>query len=109
MEIVNRAASVYREDERQSYEIDRERPASELWTAADGLIDNLDALYTATAQMIKDRTRDLGSAVDEAPSQSVSPALRQQQELQARLKRQLVDLAAALCTNMEDKMRAAKT
>ncbi|EIW66527.1 hypothetical protein TREMEDRAFT_74725 [Tremella mesenterica DSM 1558] len=104
---VNRAASQLREDEHATYEIDRLRPASELWTAQDALIDSLDGLYSITEGLIRDRTRDLGSVVDEPPS--ASSHLRSQQEVQAHLKRQMVDLAAALCTNMEEKMRAAKT
>jgi nuclear pore complex protein Nup133 len=57
--------------------------------------------------LIRDRTRDFGSVIDEPPSQAASPELRRKQVDQSTLKTQMTDLAAALCSNMEDKMRAA--
>ena len=92
-----------------TYEIDRRHPTIESWMAQDSLIDGLDSLYTATDQLISDRTRTLGSAVDETPSDASGGDLRGQQALQARLKQQMADLAAALCINMEDKIRTFKT
>jgi nuclear pore complex protein Nup133 len=102
---VLRAASQYRETD--LYEVNRERPAIELWTASDVMIDAIESLYSATEQLIKDRTRDFGSVIDEPPSQAASPELRRKQVDQSTLKTQMTDLAAALCSNMEDKMRAA--
>nr|XP_019002973.1 uncharacterized protein I203_04767 [Kwoniella mangroviensis CBS 8507]OCF66434.1 hypothetical protein I203_04767 [Kwoniella mangroviensis CBS 8507] len=103
--IVERAAAQYREEELYTYEIDRERPAIEIWTAQESLIESLDFLYTTTEALIKERTRDLGSVIDEPPSDTAEPALRREQHLQSRLKGQMAILAAALCTNMEDKCR----
>ncbi|WWD09172.1 hypothetical protein V865_007294 [Kwoniella europaea PYCC6329] len=104
--IVERAAAQYREEELYTYEIDRERPAIEIWTAQESLIEALDFLYTTTEALIKERTRDLGSVIDGPPSDTAEPALRREQQLQSRLKGQMAILAAALCTNMEDKCRA---
>jgi nuclear pore complex protein Nup133 len=101
-----RAASQYREKELGLYATDRENPATELWTAATGLLDALESLYNTTVRLIAERTRDLGSAVDQAPSDTDVPQLRAQRATQQLLKDQLTELAAALCTNMEDKLRA---
>ncbi|WWC58351.1 uncharacterized protein I303_100891 [Kwoniella dejecticola CBS 10117] len=104
--IVERAAAQYREEELYTYEIDREKPAIEMWTAQDSLLDALDSLYTTTEKLIEERSRDLGSAIDEPPSDTAEPGLKKEQQLQSRLKGQMAILAAALCTNMEDKCRA---
>ncbi|WVF65992.1 hypothetical protein IAT40_000730 [Kwoniella sp. CBS 6097] len=104
--VVERAAAQYREEELDTYEIDREKPAIEIWTAQDTLIEALDFLFTTTEALIKERTRDLGSVIDEPASERSEPALRAEQQLQSRLKGQMAILAAALCTNMEDKCRA---
>ncbi|KIR25774.1 nuclear pore complex protein Nup133 [Cryptococcus deuterogattii LA55] len=110
---VERAAAQYREEESDLYAIDREKPAIEMWTASDNLIDSLDHLYTLTEALIKERTRELGSVIDEAPViggptgriEAGKEELRKEQVVQAMLKRQMGWLAAALCTNMEDKCR----
>ncbi|WVQ78640.1 hypothetical protein IAT38_000727 [Cryptococcus sp. DSM 104549] len=108
---VVRAAAQYREEEATTYDIDREMPAVELWTASDALIDSMDYLYSATEQLIRERTRDLGSVIDEAPAPAAlaivggDGGLKKEQVLQATLKRQMASLAAALCANMEDKCR----
>ncbi|WVO24839.1 uncharacterized protein IAS62_006218 [Cryptococcus decagattii] len=110
---VERAAAQYREEESDLYAIDREKPAIEMWTASDNLIDSLDHLYTLTEALIKERTRELGSVIDEAPVtggptgriETGKEELRKEQVVQAMLKRQMGWLAAALCTNMEDKCR----
>nr|XP_019048984.1 hypothetical protein I302_02764 [Kwoniella bestiolae CBS 10118]OCF27914.1 hypothetical protein I302_02764 [Kwoniella bestiolae CBS 10118] len=101
--IVERAAAQYREEELYTYEIDRERPAIEIWTAQESLIEALDFLYSTTDALIKERTRELGSVIDEPPSETAEPALKREQQLQSRMKGQMAILAAALCTNMEDK------
>ncbi|WVR03681.1 hypothetical protein IAU60_000676 [Kwoniella sp. DSM 27419] len=104
--VVERAAAQYREDELYTYEIDREKPAIEIWTAQDSLIEALDFLFSTTEQLIKERTRDLGSVIDETCTAASDLAPRTEQQLQSRLKSQMAILAAALCTNMEDKCRA---
>ncbi|WVQ93625.1 hypothetical protein IAU59_000701 [Kwoniella sp. CBS 9459] len=104
--VVERAAAQYREEELNTYEIDRERPAIEIWTAQENLIGALDFLFTTTEALIKERTRELGSVIDEPATERSEPALRNEQALQARFKGQMAILAAALCTNMEDKCRA---
>ena len=77
--------------------------------AEDSLIDALESLYTITQRLVAERTRTIGSVVDETPSGSSNRDLYAQQSLQARLKQQVADLAAVLCTNMEDKIRTSKT
>ncbi|ODO05027.1 hypothetical protein I350_05639 [Cryptococcus amylolentus CBS 6273] len=103
---LERAAAQYREEEADLYVIDREKPAVEMWTASDELLDALEFLYASTEAAIKERTRVLGSAIDEPPSSGRGGEdLRKEQILQGMLKRQMGWLAAALCTNMEDKCR----
>jgi nuclear pore complex protein Nup133 len=109
-----RAAALLREHESSIYQVDRLHPMTELWTASDGIIGNLDSLYGATQRLIKDRTRSYGSAVDEAPPAHPTPAALASgsvaaQKDQAVLKHQMAQLAAALCENMEDKLRTSAT
>nr|ODN90385.1 hypothetical protein L204_05990 [Cryptococcus depauperatus CBS 7855] len=109
--MVERAAARYREEESDSYEINRETPSIEMWTASDPLLNSLEYLYTTTERVIEERTRELGSAVDEATLQQQqipgNEELRKEQILQGQLKRQMGWLAAALCANMEDKCRVS--
>lgn len=59
-----------------------------------------------TEQLIADRTRDLGSAIDTAPTPSDTPDMKAQRQMQYLLKNQMAEIAAAVCANMEDKLRA---
>jgi nuclear pore complex protein Nup133 len=106
---VQRASSQYIEDEQKTYEIDRLHPAHELWTAQDELLEAIEYLYTATQNLIRDRTRDLGSVIDESPQNTRDPKMREEQSRQALLKDQMSTLAAAICVNMEDKIRVQAT
>jgi len=65
----------------------------------------MEKLYDITERTIKDRTRMLGSTIDEASADERDQALTQQRRDQSVLKTQLSDLAAAMCLNMEDKIR----
>jgi nuclear pore complex protein Nup133 len=109
-----RAAAQLREHEADVYQVDRMHPMAELWTASDGIMGDLDNLYSATQRLIKDRTRHFGSVVDEAPAARPTPAAVASgsvaaQKDQALLKHQMAHLAAALCDNMEDKLRTSAT
>ncbi|ORX35321.1 Non-repetitive/WGA-negative nucleoporin C-terminal-domain-containing protein [Kockovaella imperatae] len=106
--LVVRVASTFREDQGAAYEVDMDRPEISLWTAKDSLIDGLDFLYTTTEHLIKDRTRTLGSVIDESSSGDRDSENRPQRQRQALLKDQLTQLAAALCAQMEDRLRRAK-
>lgn len=103
-----RAAAQYREDHRNTYEIDRLHPLVEQWTAKASLVDALESLYNDTKIAIEGRTRELGSIVDEA-SETSNPSMKKEKALQRHLKDQLAFLAAALCENMEDKLRTRST
>lgn len=108
--IAVRSSASWRENEAALYDVDRRQPTVELWTANDAIIEELDALYDATKQLIKNRTRHLGSVVDEAPTaRARNSELGQQQKDQFTLKEQMTHLAAALCENMEDKLRTVAT
>jgi len=109
-----RAASQLRLHETETYQVDKLHPMAELWTASDGIIGDLDSLYGATQRLIKDRTRTYGSAVDEPPpahpsAAAVASGAVAAQKDQALLKHQMAHLAAALCDNMEDKLRTSAT
>lgn len=104
--------TVVRENGVNVYQVDRQHPAVALWTASDTLINDVEALYIATEKLIKTRTRTLGSVVDEAPPTTGAAAnteLAVQQRDQDVLKQQMTSLAAALCDNMEDKLRTSAT
>ena len=107
--MVQREASTFREEEIQSYEIDREHPTMEYWTAKDTIIDALEFLYNQTLQAIRDRTREFGTVIDASAGDVRDPTLKQEQVTQATLKTQMTQIAAALCVNMEDKLRTHVT
>ena len=96
-----------REDEQALYEIDRERPAIELWTSQDSFLDHMESLYTATETLIGERTRRLGTVIDERPVAGGNDNLYIEQIKQDRLKDQMTYFAASLCSNMEDRVRFA--
>lgn len=91
------------------YEIDRERPADELWTSQDSFLQAMEYLFSATERLIQERTRDLGSVIDERPVQGGDDRLLREQMKQERLKDQMTYLGASLCSNMEDRVRYAST
>jgi hypothetical protein len=70
----------------------------------------LEHLYSSTETLIADRTRELGSAIDAPASALDGPGsagdMKSHRAVQNVLKNQLAELAAALCNNMEDKLRA---
>lgn len=91
--------------------MDRQSPSVEQWTAQTTLMSALEDLYMRTEALIADRTRDLGSAIDAAATVADNAGgagvdIKTQRMIQGTLKNQLAELAAALCNNMEDKLRA---
>jgi nuclear pore complex protein Nup133 len=69
----------------------------------------MEYLFSATEQLIKDRTRDLGSVIDERPTEGGDDRLHREQVKQERLKDQMTYIGASLCINMEDRVRFAST
>jgi nuclear pore complex protein Nup133 len=66
----------------------------------------LEHLYSLTESLIGDRTRELGSVIDSPLTASETNAgVKSERIIQNTLKNQLAELAAALCNNMEDKLR----
>lgn len=104
-----RESARLREDEQAIYEIDREHPAVELWTSQDSFLTAMEYLFTATESLIQDRTRDLGSVIDERPTEGGDDRLHHEQVKQERLKDQMTYIGASLCSNMEDRVRFAST
>lgn len=96
----------YRTDEYSLYDVDEERPTSEVWTASEKCLDALEYLYQATESNVLERTRILGSAIDDMSAQSRDAAMTRHRQEQNMLKTQLSDIAAVWCTNMEDKIRS---
>lgn len=78
------------------------------WTASDTLLRDMDALYASTRSAITDRTRRIGTIVDEVSSNALA-SLSQQQKEQAELKAQMTILAEGLCENIVDKLQVAET
>jgi nuclear pore complex protein Nup133 len=104
---VLRESARLREDDEGIYQIERKQPAIELWTSQDSLLNNVEALFAATERLIQDRTRELGSVIDERPVEGTDESLYQEQVRQDRLKDQMMYLGASLCSNMEDRVRFA--
>lgn len=86
--------------------MDRQNPSIELWTASTPILDALEVLYNTTVRLLTERTRDFGTAIDQAAGPNDVSGLREQRSTQNAMKNHLTKLAAALCTNMEDKLRA---
>lgn len=103
---VLRESARLREDEHELYDVERARPAIELWTSQDSFLDNIEALYITTERLIQDRTRELGSVIDERPVEGTNERLYLEQVKQERLKDQMTYLSASLCSNMEDRVRS---
>lgn len=95
-------------DEMDLYAIDPNRATVDLWTAADPLLNDMDALYDATYKVIQDRTRRIGTIVDE-DSGTATGSMALKQKEQAELKAQMTTLAEGLCENVADKLHVAET
>ena len=75
-----RAASLFRSEETEVYEIDEQKPAAEFWTASDSILEALEQLYTVTEHNLRDRTRLLGTAIDEVVTDAGTSALSKQKK-----------------------------
>lgn len=104
---VLRESARLREDDEEIYRIERKQPAIELWTSQDSLLNSVETLFTATERLIQDRSRELGSVIDERPNEGNDERLYREQVKQDRLKDQMMYLGASLCSNMEDRVRYA--
>jgi nuclear pore complex protein Nup133 len=69
----------------------------------------MEFLFSSTERLIQERTRDLGSVIDERPIEGRDDRLHREQIKQERLKDQMTYLGASLCSNMEDRVRFAST
>lgn len=94
-------------NEMDLYAIDPNRAAVDLWTASDSLLNDMDALYALTRKVIQDRTRRIGTIVDEESDNATGNVALQQKE-QAEFKAQMTTLADGLCENVADKLRVAE-
>lgn len=99
------AAIQYRTDESAAYDFKEETPVIEAWTASVGSLDALEYLYQVTETVILERTRTIGSVIDDMSAETRDPQVVKQREEQKLLKDQLADIAANWCTNMEDRVR----
>lgn len=77
----------------------------ELWTASAPIIHALESLYHATVDVLKARTRELGSAVNQPLGMLDSADVQRDKLLQNDLKELLSKLAAALLINMEARIQ----
>lgn len=69
----------------------------------------MEYLFSATEQLVPDRTRDLGSVIDEKATEGGDDRLHREQVKQERLKDQMTNIGASICINMEDRVRFAST
>ncbi|BEI95350.1 hypothetical protein CcaverHIS631_0102990 [Cutaneotrichosporon cavernicola] len=106
--IALRASDAWRMNEMDLYAIDANRATVHLWTASDSLLNDMDSLYALTRKVIQDRTRRIGTIVDEESSNATGNIALQQKE-QAEFKAQMTTLADGLCENVADKLHVAET
>ncbi|CAK9785321.1 unnamed protein product [Cutaneotrichosporon oleaginosum] len=105
--IALRASDAWRMNEMELYAIDASRATVDLWTASDSLLNDMDSLYGFTRKAIQDRTRRIGTIVDEESGSSTGSIALQQKE-QAELKTQMTTLAEGLCENVVDRLLVAE-
>lgn len=86
-----------------------EKVTNDLWTAADTLLSDMDSLFALTRKVIQDRTRRIGTIVDEVSMNSSTSEIGIQQREQGELKEQMTTMAEGLCMNVADKLQVAET
>lgn len=97
-------------NEESLYAIKVDKVTVDLWTASDTLLSDMDSLYAYTKKVIADRTRRIGTIVDEVSAgANASSDIGLQQKEQAELKAQMSVLAEGLCENLADKLQVAET
>ncbi|CDZ97230.1 Nuclear pore complex, Nup133 component (sc Nup133) [Phaffia rhodozyma] len=89
-----------------------ESSLSEPWTCTKAVLESLDYLVISTEAIIHQRSREFGSSLDEEPSSAEmsdgrfgAPEIKQGQETQREFKEQLCELAAALFSSFEERIR----
>ncbi|GMK59789.1 hypothetical protein CspeluHIS016_0900060 [Cutaneotrichosporon spelunceum] len=105
--IALRSSDTWRMDEMDLYAIDVNRVMVDLWTASDSLLNDMDSLYGLTHKVIQDRTRRIGTIVDEESGNATGSIALKQKE-QVELKAQMTILADGLCENVADKLHVAE-
>jgi nuclear pore complex protein Nup133 len=101
------AAHRCRKDTAELYRFTPSQAAFEAWTCTAGNIDVLEALFHATEDLLRERTRELGTSVDAGSLQLVVADTSAQglaQRAQQELKSQLADLAAHALSAFEDRL-----
>lgn len=108
-----RASFRHREEASEKYGILRTESLLEPWTCTPSILDALDHLVTLTETIIRERSREFGSALDEEPvrfggvagnADGAGGELSAGQAVQRELKDQLCELGAALCQGFEDRL-----
>ncbi|KAL7410733.1 Non-repetitive/WGA-negative nucleoporin C-terminal-domain-containing protein [Mrakia frigida] len=117
-----RASFRHREETSTKYGILRSESLLEPWTCTPSILDALEHLVSLTETIIRERSREFGSSLDEEPvqfrgavgsggegSNGVVGELSAGQSVQRELKDQLCELGAALCQGFEDRLRHLST
>ncbi|KAN0064821.1 hypothetical protein ACQY0O_001878 [Thecaphora frezii] len=104
------AAARYRKERGQIYGITDALAAFEPWTAKPGSIELLESLFNQTSHLIPSRTRELGTAIDAAPSEYLASdgaerGALHEQRLQSELKSQLCLLAEHALAAYEERLQ----
>ncbi|ETS62210.1 hypothetical protein PaG_03785 [Moesziomyces aphidis] len=103
-----RASLRYRKEHGRLYGIDANKDAAfEAWTAQSGSVQLLETLYSISVNLIPDRTRELGSSIDVAPTEysGAGDEVKREQRVQAELKAQLCTLADVAMACYEERLR----
>lgn len=112
-----RASFRHREETSEKYGITRSESLLEPWTCTPNVLDALEHLVSLTENIIRERSREQGSALDEEPvrfggngsTSTAGAELSAGQAVQRELKEQLCELGAALCQGFEDRLRHLST
>ncbi|PWY99524.1 hypothetical protein BCV70DRAFT_201090 [Testicularia cyperi] len=103
-----RAALRYRKESGPMYGINADaQTAYEAWTAKSGSIQLLETLFSVTSNVIPDRSRELGSAIDAVHGEyaASSEEGRREQRIQTELKTQLASLSEIALACYDERLR----
>lgn len=111
-----KAAFRHREESNTKYGIERAETLVEPWTSASSTVDALEYLVSYTESIIRERSREFGSSLDEVPvrfggasavekGNAAANELSSGQLVQREFKEQLCELAAALFVSFEERIR----
>lgn len=112
-QLVHKAVARHRADTSNLYGLDPHLLPTELWTSRPTILEGLQWHFEASTALLRERIRDLGSALEEdAPNYGVGSTgteMGKQQALQKEYKTQMADLAGFVFRTFEERILMLRT